>query len=559
MKALKILKDNWKAGLTVAAINVPLSISLAVASGATPAHGIITGIWSTVIAAVFASSRYNVFGVAGALSSILLAFVLSHGSDGVALLPVLAIVSGLVVTLVSLLKLTRYVTLIPSTVLHGFLISVGVTIALSQIPGAFGFNDPSLNVPVHKEIYLNLAESFLRIGSANPMAVAVFVSGLAFLMVLKRFAPAFPAVVTLTAIGIALGLGFDKGALPGDVLLLSEKFPDVSFRPFQFPFGQLGVDSFVGAFELVKSVFSTAVVIAVVGILETVISAKIAGKIKHEKFDRDREVFGLGMANIGTGLLGGLPVTAVFIRTALNLKSGANHKAAQALAGAFTFVVAALLFDGFFKYLPFPIIAAILFNIAVGLIDFGLLVKMYRMQRSAFAIMMVTTVVSVLEDPTVGILLGTSIALIVFIRGVSAGDAYVSVFRKGVFHRKESLSEYVRDQSGDDVIVVNFVGGLSYLNVEPLLESVAKVNRGQTVLVSFSHMGDLDVDGIEGLEELVASLEKHSISVRFTGLTPKTRKLLKKTKFFPRMESEGRVAPSTSSALASLLNQYPVS
>ncbi len=553
MNALKILRENWKPALTVTAVNVPLSISLAVASGATPTHGIITGIWSTVIAAAFASSRHNVFGVAGALSSILLAFVLSHGSDGVALLPVLSIVSGLLILLVSLLKLTRYVTLIPSTVLHGFLISVGITIALSQISGALGLNDPALGIPVHKEILLNLAEAFSHLGDSNPAAVATFAASLAFLVAAKRFAPAFPSVVALTVAGIGAGMAFSKGMLPGDVLLLSEKFPDVAFRPFQFPFGTLGVDSFYGAFVLMKSVSSTAVVIAVVAILETVISAKIAEKMTRKKFDRDREVLGLGLSNVGTGLLGGLPVTAVFIRTALNLKSGATHRASQGLVGLFTFLAAALLFEGFFQYLPFPIIAAILFNIALGLIDFSLLAKMYRMRRFAFAVMALTTVVSVLEDPTVGILLGTSVALLAFIRGVSAGDAYVSVFRKGEFHRKTSLADYVRDQTADDVIVVNFVGGLSYLNVEPLLESVSRVDAGQTVLISFSHMGDLDVDGVEGLEELVQSLERHSVTVYFTGVTEKTREPLAKARFFLEMEADGRIRPSTSSALADIL------
>lgn len=119
------------------------------------------------------------------------------------------------------------------------------------------------------------------------------------------------------------------------------------------------------------------------------------------------------------------------------------------------------------------------------------------MEKGAFVIMVITTLLSVLEEPTYGILVGTTIALLIFIKQVSAGDAFVSVFRQKTFFQKMSLDEYVKIQEKEDIVVVNFVGGLSYLNIEPLIESITELKEKQTILISFSHMGNLDVDGVE--------------------------------------------------------------
>lgn len=547
------LKTNWKAWLTVAMINIPLSISLAVASWASPTQWIITWIWATLIAAIFASSNYNVFWVAWALTSIILAFVLTHWAAWVSLLPIVAIISWIIILLVYILKITKYITLIPSAVLHWFLISVGITIALSQIYWALWLNDPILNIPVHKEIYLNLLEVFNNINLINIYSFLVFFTWLWFLIILKKKYPNFPAVIILTIVWIILWMLIEKQILNFDILLLSEKFPNLSFKLFEFPFTYLEINSLKEGIELVKSVFTTSLVIAIIAILETIISARIAEKMVWEKFNKDKEVLWLSLSNIFVWLLWWIPVTAVFIRTSLNIKSWANHKTAQALTWIFTLIIAALLFNWFFKYLPFPIIAAILFNIALWLIDLSPLKKMFKLEKSAFYIMILTIIISVLEDATYWILIWTTIALIIFVKRVSAGDAYVSVFRNKDFLKKMSLDEYSLIQEKNDIVVVNFIGWLSYLNIEPLLESISKINLGQTLLISFSHMWSLDVDSIEWLEEIVKILKENKVELYFSWITEKSKSIIEKNNFYKELEEKNRIKTSTSFALKELL------
>src|SRR3989344_6711779 len=143
------IASNWRSGLTVALISIPLSLSLAIASGATPIMGIITSVWAGIVAAAFGGSEFNVVGPAGALSGILASFALSFGAE---MLPLLAILSGTLIFVFFLLRWDRYLIFIPSSVMHGFTLGVGLTIGFGQLNFALGLK----NVPMHESILRNI-------------------------------------------------------------------------------------------------------------------------------------------------------------------------------------------------------------------------------------------------------------------------------------------------------------------------------------------------------------------------------------------------------------------
>lgn len=543
------LKSNWKSGLTVAMINIPLSISLAVASWATPLQWLITGIWAWIVAAIFASSNYNIFGVAWALSSILLWFALAHWAW---LLPVVAIISWAIMLLVYMLRITKYITLIPSTALHWFLISVWVTIALGQLSAALWLNDPAIWLPTHKEIYMNIWEVITHISSTSYVAFWTFALWLGFLIVCKKKFPSFPSVIVLTIVWIIVWLWVSHGYLP-KMLLLSDKYKDLTFSLFQFPFPSLGIDNPKEVLDIIKTVFSTSLVIAIIAILETIISAKIAEKITKVKFDKDREVLGLALSNIGSWMMGWLPATAVFIRTALNIKSWATHRTSALLTSIFTLVISALLFNGFFKFLPFPIIAAILMNIALGLIDINLLKKLYNLEKSAFYITLITMFFSVVEEATYWILIWTALSLLIFLKRVNQWDAKVSIFRNQEFLDKVSLSKYIDMQDENDIILMKFVWWLNYLNIESHLSQIEKIDKKQTIIISFTHMWDIDIDWIEAFEEIVEHLNSKGVKIYISWLSGAMEEVIAKTHIYKKLKEENMIISSTSLALQTFL------
>lgn len=542
---------NWKAGLTVAMINIPLSISLAVASGGTPLQWIITWIWATIFAAVFASSKHNIFWVAGALTSIILTFVITNGAMWVYLIPLLAVVSWIIILCVYFLKITKYITLLPSSVLHGFLMSVWISIALSQLSGAFGLNHPDLQIPTHKEIYFNLYEIFKHITEANFYAFWIFLTGLVSILITKKKFPQFPIVIVVSIVWIGLGLLTAKGMLPL-MLLLTDKYPQVSFSMFANPLAGIEIKSLSDLIEILRTVFYTSLTIAIIAILETIISAKIAEKMTKKTFNKDKEVLGLGLSNIAAGAFWGMPVSAVFIRTALNIKSGWNSKMAAFLVWVFTLLISALLFNGYFKYIPFPIISAILMSIAIGLIDIGLLKKVFHTERKAFYIILITILLSVLEEPTLGILVGTSLSLLVFLKGVYNSRPTINIFRDKKFYAKLPVKTYLEHQKEGDVVVIKLPWGLNYINIENFFGDLKKIEGKKEVIFSCSTLGELDIDGFEAFEEIVEHMNHNNIVVKLTGVNEEILAALLKLECVKHIESKNHIYASTSEAIAKI-------
>ncbi|MFZ3233112.1 MAG: SulP family inorganic anion transporter [Patescibacteria group bacterium] len=544
----RLLKENWKSALSVALINIPLSISLAVASlgngsDSAPLVGILTAVWAGSFAALFASSNFNVYGPAGALSGILLAFALEAGPQYV---PFLAIATGLAVIVIWALKLSRYITLIPGAALHGFLLGVGITIAASQLNAALGIA-PKVS---HPTVVANFLQTLAQFGETNWAAFAVFATAFAFLQVWKKFVPSVPGPIPLTALAIALSFLLTKPLSDAGVQTIGTKFPTLAFQLFSIPDIPSKADFFANL-EIYRLIGKTAAVIAVIAVLETMISAKIAAKMRKEDFDRDREIFGLGMANLASGIVGGLPATAVLVRTALNAKSGATHRTSAFLIAVFTTLIAWLCFSAF-KLLPMPVVAAILVNIAIGMVEFELYAKIFKFDRTAFFLTFLVAAITVIDDPTMGILAGTAVSLIVFIKKVSDGNVKVSVFRKGEYFGKIRVKEYLRLQKPGDVLIYRFNGSVTYLNVEAQLERLREIREATHVVFSFSNVYNVDLDGFEALEAMMETVREKGIEISVSGLSKSLVEKLAETPFYAELKNEGRIYSASSLALKKL-------
>ena len=307
--SLSKIKANWKSGLTVALVSIPLSISLAVASGVSPVAGIITAIWASFIGASFGSSNYNIIGPTGALSGIIASYALLHGPQNV---PMLAILSGIFILLAYFLRIERYLIFIPSSVIHGFTLGVACIIALNQLNFVLGLQ----NLPKHETLIENLLESFKHIKESSWPALAIFILFFLILLLLRRAISSIPGIIIISPLCIALGYVETKGLLPFSLETLGSKFGMIEPHLIQF-----------SKFTFNTSFIVPAGVVAFVAIIESILSAKIADVMTKTKHVTSKEIFGLGIANIIAGLAGGMPATAALARTSLNIKTGATSKA----------------------------------------------------------------------------------------------------------------------------------------------------------------------------------------------------------------------------------------
>ncbi|MBI5794056.1 SulP family inorganic anion transporter [Candidatus Uhrbacteria bacterium] len=534
-RVLAEVASNWKAGLTVALVSVPLSLSLAIASGATPIMGIITAIWAGLVAAALGGSNFNVIGPAGALSGILMSFTLTHGAQ---MLPMIAILSGLLIFAFYLLRWDKYLVFIPSSVMHGFTLGVGLTIALGQLNFALGLS----GLPSHESLFLNVMESFRHVAETQAPVFILFAALLALLFLLARLFPRVPGAVIVAAIGILLGYLSEVHRIPFTFPTLLSKygvFHAVLIQPPQFLFP---------LFDL--TLLKVVLTVTVVAVLETLLSAKIVDGMTGTRFDQKREMFGLSLANIASGLAGGLPATGVLARTALNARSGATSRWASGINAVFVLLIALVLFRGF-QYMPLAAVASILVFAAIRMVEVKHFVKLVRFDYASFWLSMVVGVLTFAVDPMVGILVGATVSLLAFARHLSRGQSELTLHKDRkmlarIPHHK--LSDM--DDHGD-VVVYRLAGELTYFNAKAHEDAIHKIRAG-TIILSLRNLFYIDLDGLELLHEIIEHLEKEGRTILITGAGEFIRPLLHKTHWFADREKDGSVFASTSDALTSL-------
>lgn len=387
------MRSNWKAGMTVALVSLPLSVSLAVASGATPTMGIIAAIWGGFFAALFGGSHFNIVGPTGALSGIIASYALSHG---VATLPMLAVVTGLIILIAWKFRLEKFIRYIPEHTIHGFTIGIAIAIATSQLGSALGISLPS-----------NITDQFAKITyyighiyQTNSSVFLVFIIFLTFLFLTKKFIPKIPGAILLSPFGIALGYISHSSFFSFTLPTLGDMFPSITPKLAE------GVHFF---FE--PHIIVPAIGIAVIAVIETGISATIADKITGTTHNSRKEVFGLALGNIASGIFGGIPATAALARTSLNIKSGADNKTAG-MINAVCIVVISFIFLSSFKYIPMAVIASILVYVAYQLIERDVLAHSWKNARKQFWIITLVAMICVYKDTIWGIATGIVIFLI---------------------------------------------------------------------------------------------------------------------------------------------------
>lgn len=530
------MKANWKSGLTVALVSIPMSVSLAVASGSTPTVGIITAVWAGLIAAILGGSDFNIVGPAGALSGILATFAFTHGAG---MLPMLAIVSGVFILVSYALKLEKYLMFIPASTVHGFTLGVGLMLAFGQLNSAFGLT----GLPAHSDPFANVMESFKHLPALDPATTTIFIVFLIGLFVLLRYTPKIPAVIALTPVGILLGWLADSKMIPFTIQTLGSKFPNIQAAFFKLP-----------QFGMSKELLVASITVAAVAIIETMLCAKIADGITGTKHDRRKEMLALSLANIGSGLAGGLPATAVLARTSLNAKSGATHRTSEGLNAIFVLIISSI-FLGLFKYIPLSVVAAILVFTSYRMIEQHHFIRMYRHDKKSFVISIIVGFVTIYWDPMVGILLGTAVALLLFIHKLSKGQ--FELVANDIEEKK--ITDHIHGEhlhelpANCDTLVYSIKGHLAYFN------SLAHISRFEekdaahkNVILRMRELFFIDLDGVDAFDDIVETIERNGLRVLVTGVNPLIETSLHESKAFLRLKASGAVYDSTSSALKAL-------
>lgn len=535
MNLLTRISQNWKSGLTVSLVSIPLSVSLALAGGSTPVAGIITAIWAGLFASLFGGSHFNIVGPTGALSGLLALYAFQHGTGALAML---AIVSGLVVLIAWMLKLERYLVLIPSSTVQGFTLGVAFIIGLNQLNSALGIRGLS----AHQAFIENVWETLTHLSMASWMAVVVFLCFLGGLFVLVKLTPKFPGAIILTPFGILLGAASVNGWLPLKLITLGQLYPNL--RPVLFNAPQFFID---------VPLITASLTVALIAILETMLSAKIADNMTNTKHHKRKELFGLGVANIAAGLAGGIPATAALARTSLNIKSGANHKT-SAVISSISIAIISLVFLTWFRYIPMPVIAAILVFVAIRMIEVKEFKRMWAVDKTSFWLAVLVAAITIVEDPIVGIVVGAAISLLVFSEKLSHGtyELVINDESKRITKRIASDKNETVDEQAD-TIVYSIKGELAYLNSAAHIERLELQSQtSKHVVIRLRELGYIDYEGVEAFDAMIERLTGAGKRVFISGINHNVESMLAKSHSYHQLKSSGHIFSRTTDALTSL-------
>lgn len=394
------LKADALAGLTVAIVALPLSMAIAIASGVTPDRGLYTAIIGGFLVSLLGGSRHQIGGPAGAFIVLVSMTVATHGIDGLLLATAMA---GLMLIACGLLRLGDYIKFIPYPVTVGFTAGIAVIIFASQIGELLGLTFPNGEPgPLADKLGAILA----ALPAFSPSAAAIAALTIAIILVLRRARPTWPGLLIAV---IVASLAAVLLQLP--VATIGSKFGGI---PSGLPLPSLPTITP----ELAIAVLPDAIAFALLGAIESLLSAVVADGMTGRRHRSNTELLAQGVANIGSALFGGICVTGTIARTATNVRAGATSPVSGMLHAAFLLafmLVAAPLA----AYIPLAALAGVLAVVSWNMVEKSAIAALVRSSRGEALILAVTFLLVVFRDLTEGIVVGFSLAALQFIHHMS--------------------------------------------------------------------------------------------------------------------------------------------
>ena len=498
------------AGVTVGLVALPLALAFAISSGLPPQAGIYTAIVAGGLISLLGGSRLQIGGPTGAFVVIVAGIVAKHGVDG---LFVCTVMAGGMLVLLGATGMGSAVKFIPRPVVVGFTNGIAVLIASTQIRDVFGLEIDRIPTEFLPRLQL-LASNF---STWSPSATALAGGAIAIILVAnqvsKRIPGAIIALCLATFVAFAFGLpvetiGSRFGGIPAG--LPSIRLPD--FR-----------------FELLGGLIVPAMTVALLGAIESLMSAMVADRMSGDRHDSNVELVAQGVANIASPLFGGLPATGAIARTATNIRAGAQTPVAgviHALTLAAVLIVAAPLAG----YVPLAVLAAILLVVAYNMGDWGEIPELLRLTKTDVMVWVVTFALTVFADLTQAVGVGMVCAALLFIKRIAdtttvtpVTDEYVEA---GHVHalQNQTIPPYVR---------IYRIHGPFLFGATDKLRAV--MDDMQTlppiVILRLRNMTALDATGLRAFEELAQALRASGRSLLLCGARHQPARLIARADF----------------------------
>jgi SulP family sulfate permease len=502
------------AGVTVGIVALPLAIGFGIASGVQPGQGLWTAIIAGLLISVFGGSRVQIGGPTGAFVPILAGIVAAHGYGGLAVATVMA---GVILVVMGMMRLGNLIKFIPYPVTSGFTSGIAVIIFIGQIKDFLGL--PIDKLPSHTPhqvvtVLGHVTETQLPVLGLGLMALSI----LMFWPQQWKRVPASIVAVLVTTLLVAV--------FHIDVPTIGSKFGGIprGLPSFEFP----NVD-----FAQVQTLMIPAMTIAMLGAIESLLSAIVADGMIESRHDSNQELMGQGLANIVCPFFGGISATGAIARTATNVRNGASSPVAGVIH-ALTLTVLMFVAAPFAKFVPLTALSAVLLMVAFRMGEWENFRELAQSTKSDFGVMLATFGLTVVFDLTVAVGAGLGLAMVMFVRRMEEISQIKLVTPD---NDPDAGRESVRDRAvPDGVVVYRIEGPFFFAAAEKLEAALARhATMPRVVIFRLRTVPAMDATGLRALELIRHKFAQKGANLLLSGVQPQPMKLLYNAGFAERL------------------------
>lgn len=519
---------NIISGMIVGVVSLPLAMAFAIASGAKPEQGLYTAIVAGLAVSIFGGTRLQIAGPTGAFIVILSGITAKHGIGG---LQIATLMAGVMLLVMGLTRMGGVIKFIPAPVILGFTAGIGVIIWVGQWADFFGLPNVS-GEHFHETLWLLLKEL------PHPHVATTALAIISLLLLI--LSPRIPGLSRLPGPLVAMVV----------VTGLQSAFQFEGVKTIGSAFG--GIPQGIPGITLPKITLASIIVligpaftIAILGAIESLLSAVVADGMGDTKHDSNQELIGQGIANIATPLFGGFAATGAIARTATNIRNGGTSPL-SGITHSVTLILVILFFAPLASHVPLAVLAAILFIVAYGMSELKHFRHMIRTApRADVAILMITFSLTLFADLVVAVNIGVILAMMQFIRRMSSSVEVQQIGEEEIGSIGLIYEGLKKLPAG--VLVYSIQGPFFFGAVENFEHVLAETHTDPRILViRLRHVPFMDITGLQTLEEVAQNLKKRRVQVILCEANERVKAKIEKAGLLATIGSENLLDDFTS-------------
>ena len=508
--SLQHFQKDLISGTVVGIVAVPLAMSFAIASGVKPEYGIYTAIVAGILISLLGGSKFQIGGPTGAFVPILLGVVLMYGYEN---LLIAGLMAGVMLVLMGVLRLGSLIKFIPRPVTVGFTAGIAVIIFVGQIGNFLGLTGLSQ----HEYLLDTLKDLTMHLQTINFVSVFIAMISLIMILLTPKFFSRVPGALVGIVISTIIAITFFKG----DVATIGSTYGAIPNELPTFSIPHI-------TFDKIYTLLGPAFVIAMLGAIESLLSAVVADGMTNSKHNSNQELIGQGVANIVTPMFGGIPATGAIARTATNIKNGATSPMSGIIHGVFV-LLTLLVLAPLAVHVPLASLAPVLMVVAWNMSERQHFAHILKLKSGDSLVLVITFLLTVFTSLTIAVVVGIGLAILLFVKRMSEMLVVSKVLPDPNKQQDKLLPNIIKEVHDCPQISMYAIEGPLFFGAAQAFEEMMLQEihlRPKVLILRMRRVPFIDTTGEEYFRKIVRNFQATGGEIFLTGVHTTLQKIL---------------------------------